>query len=71
MYCEYCGAKLENGAKFCTKCGQSVSGSAPKSRNASRPSQDTEGASHTSGIVAIVVALVLVVVILVLALVNH
>ena len=26
MYCKFCGNKIEQGAKFCTRCGSTVSG---------------------------------------------
>lgn len=30
MFCPYCGTKLDDGARFCKKCGGSVSGNVPK-----------------------------------------
>jgi len=37
MYCEHCGHKLEQGHKFCTKCGLSTVPGQPKTTSAQQP----------------------------------
>ena len=41
MFCENCGAPLEDGVKFCPNCGTKVMGEAPASAPAAATPQQT------------------------------
>lgn len=48
MFCPNCGAELQDGAKFCTKCGMAISGGTPQSASAETSGAESAQASASA-----------------------
>ena len=70
MFCENCGTQLQEGTRFCTKCGQPVMQNIPTYEIVDTQGQQTSVRSNRKLLTGIVIAMSAIVVVLVVVIVS-